>query len=290
MASRCNPHFLIGRLSLQLLVLTMTWPSAVTESAALIQLRGEVGGKVTFHCPVDKKQTLEFLYFQKGETFVNGYHASGNVSTQTWENTRVDLDKTLLMYNLKVSHSGDYQCIIQYSGKWRVEPEIHLHLNVTANYSKPTLKVHCSDENHHFSCLVNCTSHGGYPATEVTWNIPGSMKVVNNSKMTDPDTTTFHISSIAFVNCSDGKLSLSCSVGDVSSEMRPVCTPKDPLVTRGPNVIAAAICAVVVVSIMAAVLGIWHCKKGQRRAKVAGSQENECEEEETVLNEIKESS
>ncbi|KAM6932157.1 T-lymphocyte activation antigen CD86-like [Lycodopsis pacificus] len=225
MASLGNRHCQIPRLTLQLLVLTMTCHSAGIESAASIQLRGEVGGKVTFHCPVDRKKTLTLWYIQKGDTFVNGYYASQNVSQMAWENTRRDLDNmTILLYNLNVSHSGDYQCFIMYSDMKKPKSHMCLHLKVTANYSKPTLTVHCSDENHHFSCLVNCTSHGGYPVTEVTWNISRSWKVVNNSKMTDPHTTTFNISSIAFVNCSDRNLtSLSCSVGDVMSDMFPVC-------------------------------------------------------------------
>ncbi|XP_031716360.1 uncharacterized protein LOC116390631 isoform X2 [Anarrhichthys ocellatus] len=266
MASLCNRHFQIPRLTLQLLVLTMTCHSAVIDSAASIQLRGEVGGTVTFHCPIDQKRTLKLWYIQKGETFVNGYYESENVSELSWENTRVDLDKmTILMYNLNVSHSGDYQCIIRYS-EMKPEAHIHLHLKVTANYIKPTLKVHCSDENHHFSCLVNCTSHGGYPGTEVTWNISGSLKIVNNSKMIDPHTTTFNISSVAFVNCSDGNLtSLSCSVGDIISDLFPVCTPKDRDTPYPCVITTVAICAVVVVSIMAALLGWWwHCKKGKR--------------------------
>ncbi|KAK9520751.1 hypothetical protein VZT92_020620 [Zoarces viviparus] len=290
MASLCNRHFQIPRLTLQLLVLTMTCHSADIDSDASIQLRGEVGGKVTFHCPVDRKSTLKLWYLQKGDTFVNGYYISEKVSEKGWENTKVDLDNmTILMYNLNVSHGGDYRCIIRYIDK-PPAPDIHLHLKVTANYSKPTLKVHCSDENHHFSCLVNCTSHGGYPVTELTWNISRSWKVVNNSKMTDPHTTTFNISSVAFVNCSDGYLtSLSCSVGDVISDVisDPVCKRKDPLVTRDPSVIIGAICAVVVVSIMAPLLGWWwHCREGQRRRPgVAGRQEHGIEEEETALSE-----
>ncbi|XP_034404743.1 uncharacterized protein LOC117741669 [Cyclopterus lumpus] len=292
MASPCNSHFLIPRFSLQLLVVTITWHSAATERAASIQLRGEVGGNVTFHCPVDKKRTLAMCYLQKGNIFVNGYYESKNLSNTSWENTRVDLDKmTILMSSLNVSHSGDYKCIIRYKGM-RIEPDVHLHLNVTANYSKPTLSVHCRDHNHLFSCLVNCTSHGGYPGSEITWHIPGSSKVVNNSKMIDPDTTTFNISSIAYVNCSDGKLtSLSCSVGNISSEMVSVCTPKDPPDTQSPYV-TVAICAVVVFFIiMVALLWRWSFKKGQRRAAAAVVRgENGREEEVTVLNEIMEAS
>ncbi|XP_068442025.1 butyrophilin subfamily 1 member A1 [Clinocottus analis] len=259
--------FRIPMPSLQLLVLTMTWHSAVTESAASIQLRGMVGGNVVFHCAFDKKKTLAMLYLHKGETFVNGYHALGNISNQ-WNNTIVHPDKaTILMYNLNVSHRGDYECYIRYNDKTQLEPIVHLHLDITANYSKPSLSVHCNYQNHPFSCLVQCTSHGGYPDSEVTWHIPGSSKVVNNSKMSYPDTKTFNISSTANVNCSDEKLTfLSCSVGNVSSDIVSVCTPEDP-----PDIpyamISVAILAVAAFISALAFLWRWYRRRGQRTRK-----------------------
>ncbi|XP_054455697.1 uncharacterized protein LOC129091988 [Anoplopoma fimbria] len=268
MAPRCNQNFLVPRLSFQLLVLAMTWQSAFTESADTIQLRGEVGGKVSFNCPVDKQKPLHLLYFQKDGIFVNGYYASKNASSQGWENTILDLNRTtMIMYNLNLSHSGDYQCIIRYSDyATRGVPDIHLHLDVTANYSKPTHTVHCSDSNHHFGCLVTCSSHGGYPETEVMWHTPlKTLRVVNNSGVSDPDTKTFNISSAAYLNCSDGKLtSVNCSVGDVSSGMFSVCTPKDPPDSNNPHVIPVAICAVLFFVIVMALM--FYYKKGPRRA------------------------
>ncbi|XP_040046122.2 T-lymphocyte activation antigen CD80 isoform X1 [Gasterosteus aculeatus] len=264
---------------LSLLVLA-TWLTDVT-GAALIELTGKVGGEVTFHCPVDKQKTLTILYFQKGDDFVNGYYASKDASKTAWRNTRLDLNKsTVHMSNLKPSHGGDYKCIIMYSGKIQMEPDVELRLTVTANYSKPTLTVHCSDAINNFSCLVQCASHGGYPRKEVTWHVPQSLTVVNNSTTRDPDTTTFNISSTAYVNCSDGQqTSLRCSVGNVSSDIFTVCKRKHPL-GHSPSVTIAAICAAGVgFCIMVALL--WRCccyKKGQRKA-AAECEENGCEEE-----------
>lgn len=98
----------------------------------MIELTGKVGGEVTFHCPVDKQKTLTILYFQKGDDFVNGYYASKDASKTAWRNTRLDLNKsTVHMSNLKPSHGGDYKCIIMYSGKIQMEPDVELRLTVT---------------------------------------------------------------------------------------------------------------------------------------------------------------
>ncbi|KAM8904885.1 cluster of Differentiation 80/86 isoform 2-T3 [Spinachia spinachia] len=267
MESHGKHRFVTVKIFLQLLVLITTRLTDVT-GAASFPLIGEVGGEVTFHCPVDKQRTLAFLYIQKGEIFVNGYHAENNVTGQAWNNTRVDLDKsTLLMYNLKPSHDGDYTCIIRYKGKMRIEPEIQLRLTVTANYSKPELTVHCTDTNRNFSCLLQCTSHGGLGDASVTWHLPRNFKVTNNSKIRDPDTTTFNISNTAYVNCSDGQpTSFRCSVDNVSSDIVSVCTPKDPP-GHSPSVTAAAICAAGVgFCFMVALLARCYCQKGPRRA------------------------
>ncbi|XP_049432279.1 uncharacterized protein LOC125888761 isoform X1 [Epinephelus fuscoguttatus] len=298
MASCCNTRcFLNRKFPLQLLiVLTMTTHLADTETGAPVELKGEVGGNVTLQCPVDRERPLIFLYFQRGDIFVNGYHASKPL-TNTWENTRVDRDMTMHMEDLNVSHSGSYQCHIRYhDGQINLNHTV-FHLSVTANYSKPTLTVNCGSENHRFSCWATCASHGGYPGTKVTWTIPESQtrRDVNNTQIQDPHTMLVNSSSTAFFNCSNGKLtSLSCSVGGVTSEMFTVCTPKTTPETFSPYVITAAVCAVVVAIIIALVLW-FKCKKGQRRAAAAATavvaaaadvqRGNECQEELTVLNE-----
>lgn len=87
---------------------------------------------MTFHCPVAKHRKLNLLYFQRGEVFVNGYYASRNTSHLAWGNTRVGHNKTTMeMYNLNLSHSGDYQCHFRYIDSHSAEPAISLHLSVT---------------------------------------------------------------------------------------------------------------------------------------------------------------
>lgn len=89
-----------------------SFPGAASE----IQLNGQVGGNVTIHCPVNTEKKIKFFYFQKGKEFVNGFYTQRNV-TKGWENTRLDdINKTsVLMYNLSLTHSGEYLCIIEYS-------------------------------------------------------------------------------------------------------------------------------------------------------------------------------
>ncbi|KAA8593992.1 hypothetical protein FQN60_004826, partial [Etheostoma spectabile] len=234
------------------------------ESAGPIQLRGEVGGSVTFSCPV-AKQKLKFVYFQRGEIFVNGYYESKNTSQLAWKNTRVDHDKTTMhMYHLNVSHDGEYQCHFQYSDSGGAQKQV-IHLSLTANYSKPDVTVHYSDENHRYSCLVTCASHCGYPSNKVMWNVSGIQmwKVLNSSEISDPETMMVNSSSTAYFNCSNGETSISCSVGDVSSDVVSVCSPRDPPpVSHSPVIIA--IFATVGISIMLVLLLCWRCKKGQR--------------------------
>ncbi|KAM3615360.1 uncharacterized protein V6R79_000932 [Siganus canaliculatus] len=83
----------------------------VAGTAPLIHLKGEVGGNVTFHCRSAKDRTVKFLYFQKGDIFVNGYHATKEVNN-TWNNTRVDRNaSTVHMENLNISHADHNLCL-----------------------------------------------------------------------------------------------------------------------------------------------------------------------------------
>ncbi|XP_040903012.1 junctional adhesion molecule A [Toxotes jaculatrix] len=254
------------RLSIWLLALVwiVTSGLSVTERNPPIHLRGEVGGNVTFHCPVANNEKITLFYFQNHTTFINGYHISKTITRSKWENTRLDRSETSVhMYGLNVSHSGEYQCIIQYSGKTNIE-ETSIYLSVTANYSKPTI----TKSHDRGSCYVTCTSHGGYPSTKVTWNVsvPGNVssqvwKIVNSSNVPSPSTMLFNSSSTAYFNCSNGELThLSCSVGDVTSDMFSVCSSSKP---DGPGwvIVVAASSAVAVFILVALLLFLKHRKK-----------------------------
>ncbi|XP_067450654.1 T-lymphocyte activation antigen CD86 [Thunnus thynnus] len=258
------------------LVLAVIGFFSVTESVVQTSLRGEVGQNVTFHCPPEKQRTINLFYLQRDNEFVNGYHASKNVS-KSWENTR--LNKTGLavqMFNLKVSHSGNYRCIIQYSNN-QVTPT-DIHLSVTANYSKPNVTISC-DKNHGYSCLVICASQGGYPQRKMRWsgavtgNTSSQMwKVLNSSEVPDPNTMLFNSSSTASFNCSYGEQKfLSCSVGNVTSELFKVCVPQKTDKKPGDHtMMVAAICAVAVV-VIGLLLLLWTCRKQRQAGAAAGA-------------------
>ncbi|XP_044210968.1 T-lymphocyte activation antigen CD86 [Thunnus albacares] len=258
------------------LVLAVIGFFSVTESVVQTSLRGEVGQNVTFHCPSEKQRTIKLFYFQRDNKFVNGFHALKNVP-EPWENTR--LNKTAVqMFNLKVSHSGNYDCIIQYSDN-QFAPT-HIHLSVTANYSKPNVTISC-DKNHGYSCLVICASQGGYPQRKMRWsgavtgNTSSQMwKVLNSSEVPDPNTMLFNSSSTASFNCSYGEQKfLSCSVGNVTSELFNVCVPQEPADNSDDHSMiarVAAICAVVVVVIGLMFLK-WTCRKQRQAGAAAGA-------------------
>uniref|UniRef100_A0A4W6F674 Ig-like domain-containing protein n=2 Tax=Lates calcarifer TaxID=8187 RepID=A0A4W6F674_LATCA len=293
MASSCNrQYFLNPRLSLRLVILlwTVMWAVSAKERAADIYLRGEVGGNVTFHCPVDKTRTVIFFYFQIKNEFVNGYYKTKDITRPVWENTRVDCNETAVhMYGLNISHSGKYECIIQYADSTRIN-EAFIELSVTANYSKPTITTFCDGEN--LSCLVTCSSHGGYPRAKMIWNGPMSenttnhmLTIVNSSEVPNPVTMMFNSSSTANFNCSNGQLTgLSCSVGDVTSDVILVCTPKVPPVLS--NVIVGFACVVPFVLLLGLLL-YCKCKKRQRgQATMNGRTVNGGDEEAIGLNTI----
>ncbi|XP_035479755.1 CD276 antigen isoform X1 [Scophthalmus maximus] len=298
-APSCNVQSFLKRgLSPRLLALvcTVAFAFSVTESADPLHIRAEAGGNVTFRCPADEKRRPAFFYFQIGHIFVNGYYASKNINT-SWENTRVEPNRTHVhMYRLNISHSGDYLCIIQYNGSNTIT-EVPIKLTVTAPYSKPAVTTSCSEENLGLSCFVTCASHGGYPVSKMTWNIPVSRnassqmwRVVNSSEVPSPSTMMFNSSSTAYFNCSDGMLEyVSCSVGNVMSNLFSVCAPKVKPKSFTPVIITAA-CALVVVVLIIVGLLLRRCKKRntgdaaneRREWRVNGS-----EEEGVVLKENK---
>lgn len=103
-------------------------------------------------------------------------------------------------------------------------------LFVPAQFSNPTVTISCDEEDADFSCLVTCSSHGGFPHSKMMWNVPVSgnasqrWNLVNWSEVPDPDTKIYNSSSTARFLCSYGELkSVSCSVGEVTSHMFSVC-------------------------------------------------------------------
>ncbi|XP_033971222.1 CD276 antigen [Trematomus bernacchii] len=248
----------------------MTGAISVTGSAALIQYRGVVGGSVTFYCPVAENSTLELMYIQRSSEFVNGYYKRETITDPVWSNTRMDTKKgTMHMSSLNVSHQGDYQCHIMYSDIPLVTTG--MHLSVTGIYSKPALTMDSCDQSPLLSCLLTCVAHGGYPEAEVKWNISQThtLKAMNNITI-DNVTLLVNTSSTARLNCSNGETSISCSVGNLRSELLSVCKPlgkpKSTSYPPWPHVITIAVVAVCIVVVMVVTLLLCKskkCKKGE---------------------------
>ncbi|KAK5868528.1 hypothetical protein PBY51_009534 [Eleginops maclovinus] len=273
---RCFPISLL-RLAL---VYIVTSPFCVRENVAQIQYRGVVGGNVTFRCPIDKNRTIDLLYIQRGNDFVNGHYASKETSHPVWANTRMDDDKrTIHMSSLNVSHNGDYQCYVMY-GTELVQTDIHL--SVTGNYSKPTLTMDCCEQNPPLSCQMTCFSHGGYPKTEVKWNVSGISKVTNNITR-DDDTMLINITSTAHFNCSKEYMFIRCSVDNLSSEPLSVCKPKYPSYPHWPSEIIYGVIPFCLIAVVVALL-VCKCNKCKKEVKADIENINPNLEAETFLN------
>ncbi|KAK7883286.1 hypothetical protein WMY93_029460 [Mugilogobius chulae] len=126
----------------------------------------------------------------------------------------------IIAFGLNISHTGLYTCHFQKNESSNVE-EADIKLTMAANYSKPTLHLqNCTDKED--QCLVRCSSHGGYPQKEITWNgLEGRLiDTIKSSFTKDNNRALYNISSMALFNCSTRKLqNISCSVDDVSEPL-----------------------------------------------------------------------
>ncbi|XP_056906683.1 uncharacterized protein LOC130535567 isoform X2 [Takifugu flavidus] len=250
------------------LLWTLLYIFFMSDAAAQVHLKGEVGGNLTFRCPDVKSKSIDFFYFQKNNSFINGYHLSKDIPTEAWSNTRMD-DKdrtTVHMFNLKASHEGDYECYIKYSDGL---VQTVMKLSVTANYSKPQTTQECHDG---LSCVVHCVSHGGYPRIRITWDVLDShaWKLENNSEVQDPDTLMVNSSSSASFNCSSGKLrSIRCCVGDSTSDHITVCKPEDQTGKQlYMNMLITATCIVLLSTFAALIYSIYkHINREQGKGR-----------------------
>ncbi|XP_017286477.1 uncharacterized protein LOC108244624 [Kryptolebias marmoratus] len=231
--------------NLLVLVLIVTKPVNVAESSPRNYYEGVVGGNVTFYCPVGNPEKLDLLYLQKGQTFINGYHCSNNI-TGTWPNTIMDLNHTAIhMFGLNLSNAGEYECHFRYLGSKDIT-SVKLHLMVTAPFGKPSITKTCKD-NHNVQegCYVTCASHNGYPSQKITWktahvNSPTWKQPNNSEVLSSPTNKMLNISSTAYINCSSGEVNVSCSVGNITSDVISVCDPP-PRTTNNVLVIVAVV-------------------------------------------------
>ncbi|XP_053279003.1 uncharacterized protein LOC128440340 [Pleuronectes platessa] len=270
--------------SLLLLALAWTVTFSLTESSEP-SLSGEVGGNVTFRCPVNDQRTIKMFYFQRDEVFVNGFYAVREITAPKWPNTRLDRKSTHVdMYNLNISHTGTYKCIIEYNNDQDVRISF-IQLNVTASYSKPNVTQSCDDAR----CLVTCAFYGGYPGKMVDWKLHGSRNtdnqlwnVENNTQVHSPSTMLVNSSSIVYFSCSHGEVrNLSCSVGNVTSDWFPVCERKLEVKpnSHSPIKIATAVCAVLILLLLlGAVVWFFYRRKKRQTDRIKDGNKDELKE------------
>ncbi|KAK0150434.1 hypothetical protein N1851_008465 [Merluccius polli] len=196
---------------------------------------GVVKGSVVFICDSDKQRELEYLYFQGGndfKIFLNGWHSSKSFPPTQPNTTSVNhTERTISMWDLKVSDKGEYKCIISYkdSSDGTTEDTI-IHLKMTANHSAPTITHRNCEKVGEGYCTLTCTAIGVFPVSKIAWDVPLVLEQrwteVNHSDtvVQDINTLLYNISSTANFSC-PGELqqNTSCSVGGVSSVKTPVC-------------------------------------------------------------------
>ncbi|XP_054883902.1 uncharacterized protein LOC129358786 [Poeciliopsis prolifica] len=287
MASRIWHMLLKQSLLLHLAVMIIRLRSADGGHSPPAMYVGEVGGNITFYCPVAKESALEFLYFQKvvdGKAiFCNGYHFSKPL-LNILPNTEMDqTHKCMHIYNLNLSDSGEYKCYYRCQDAEGEDPhEIQMYLNVTAYFSKPEMTVKCKEESGIPSeCNVTCRSHNGLPGKRMKWNVPGNIsmetwKILLNDESYSREELV-SISSTANFNCVADEVKVSCSVDQFTSESVSVCSSKVPPNKFGFAVIGATVCLVLVLGLV-----LIRCL----RNRTTGSVEPNNVEEVVVLNNI----
>uniref|UniRef100_A0A8C7X5N5 Immunoglobulin-like beta-sandwich domain-containing protein n=1 Tax=Oryzias sinensis TaxID=183150 RepID=A0A8C7X5N5_9TELE len=217
-------YFLLGRVKAQIF-----HPPLSFKGFILFKISEPVNGSATLKCPVNKNRAVEFVYFQKGDFFVNGHHSENHI-TGKWNNTKMDKNFTFYMYNLERSQSGHYKCIIMYKND--KDPVIHeYNLTVTVPYSKPSFTKECNKRNDIRSCQVTCMAQDGYPSQKI-WIVLVQSGNDNNGMVTSRNDSVFNLTTKLFsstvtveFNCSNTEVEFVCSVGGVVSETISICEP-----------------------------------------------------------------
>ncbi|KAK0130879.1 hypothetical protein N1851_034438 [Merluccius polli] len=209
---------------------------------------GVVKGSVEFICDSDKQRELKYLYFQGGKDFkifLNGWHSSKSFKPTRPETTSVNhTERTISMWDLKVSDEGRYKCIISYKDSLDGTTEdTIIHLKMTANHSAPTITHRNCEKVGEGYCTLTCTAIGVFPVSKIAWDVPLVLEQrwteVNHSDtvVQDINTLLYNISSTANFSC-PGELqqNTNCSVGGVSSVKTPVCQQHNDEPTNSPGV------------------------------------------------------
>ncbi|XP_075905943.1 uncharacterized protein LOC142903928 isoform X2 [Nelusetta ayraudi] len=247
--------------SICLLIFPELAAAAAAAAAASMVVKGEVGGNISINCPSTANKTIQFFYFQKENVvdelkFVNGFYI-GKVIDKPYPNTSLDPEKqtTVHMSDLRVDHNGRYTCTTDYIDQQpgeKSQEEIFVDIEVTANYSKPSVtSTSCSDCNH----TVTCESHGGYPQSKLQWSVSEDSVLDDNPTNATSDLRgQFSLSTTATVSCSRGEVSVSCMVNGLTSDKVIVCQSAEASKTHLWLIPLLVVLAVAVVAVAPVVL------------------------------------
>ncbi|XP_061072759.1 butyrophilin subfamily 1 member A1 isoform X2 [Conger conger] len=161
--------------------------------------------------------------------FVNGYHHRNDVKQNKMFINRTVLGPSMAWVDLldvRVNDEGVYHCVLV--DGTTITKTLTLYLKVRANYSAPVVTVtHSNKSVCGGSCLVTCSSSGGYPNTNVTWTFQpqtAGTQGMELSRISEQNNVTglYTVSSSIFINCSQ-LLNITCTVGGVVSQQEEIC-------------------------------------------------------------------
>ncbi|XP_046719524.1 T-lymphocyte activation antigen CD80 isoform X2 [Silurus meridionalis] len=240
------------------------------ENTVELNLHGFVGGSVKMSCKLEQPKNVNQLYFQKKDsdgkvTFINGFYSKILDVLPEFQNrtivNRAELSMELL--NLSPADEGEYTCIPFINSV--PSQKTNFHLKVTANYSAPTITVQgCGSGAAAHNCVIECSSAGGFPHSNITWSVVGSNLRLLLKDEEDPvnvmDTHSqlWNVSQVITLNCSQ-PINISCSVGEVVSYAVSVCPSSDTLDIR----ILIACAVLLLVSIVIIVFAVKKCRRTQ---------------------------
>ncbi|XP_026799346.1 T-lymphocyte activation antigen CD80 isoform X3 [Pangasianodon hypophthalmus] len=250
------------------------------DSPVVHHVQGFVGGSAHLFCVLERTydvlKKVNGLYFQKTardgtETFINGFYTREVKVLPEYKNRTIinKEDLSMEMSELSLADEGEYTCIPFVSGEPRNQTKFHL--TVTANYSVPIITVQgCGSGPASHNCVIECSSSGGFPLSNVTWSAVGNeMSSLLRDEgepvfMQDNRSHLWNVSHTVTLNCSQ-ELKITCSVGGVMSPAVTVCLPAR---TRDMIVPIIACAVLLLVSIAISVIVICtRCRRTQTSAE-----------------------
>ncbi|XP_060798259.1 T-lymphocyte activation antigen CD80-like [Neoarius graeffei] len=203
-------------------------------------VHGIVGGRVNMRCELERPHNIYGLYFEKTPAdgnednviFINGFHTKNIIVPPEYIN-RSNVNKTdfsMELFDLSLADEGVYRCIVLSSTDNYINTKFNL--TVTATYSVPIITVQsCDNVQPVHNCVIECSSSGGYPLSNVTWGVVGDKTGSLLRDKGDPpvfkqdaDSRLWTVYQNVTIHCNQ-LLHITCSVGGVMSHVFRACTP-----------------------------------------------------------------